>query len=183
MGDELSKDSPAPVVSLPYYDGQSGPWPAIARFMSWVGIIYAISVIVSQIGLMVMALIEEASFLGAVGVGGNIFQLLGSRLMTFTPILAGSGLLIGSIASLRLRAFGPIVIRWSAVGICLASAAVDIADIRMLALSVAGSSNGKMLVVGQVVSCAVRIPLDDFVPGILWIAFRRREVRDMFERA
>jgi hypothetical protein len=177
MSDELSEDSPTPVVPLSYYDGDRGPWAAVAKFLGWAGIINATVVIVAQISSLAVYGLQRM-------FGGNISFASGFGaylLFAMLPIAAAGVMLVGSIGALRLRRSARPLVIWGSASVCIWWSLSWL--INLLIVRMGRYSTGWTFWTSQIVNGLMNALFRCFVPAMLWIAFRRREVRDVFEHA
>jgi hypothetical protein len=168
---------PTPVLPLSYYDGQSGPWMPALRFTSWVVIVCAGIVIVTQ-GATIGTWALQVFSPGRRFTSGYLYYVL---LIAF-PALPAAVLLAGGIRSLRLLRSGRTLIVWASAALCVCSLLSSVVTIVMYSTN-RFLWNNWTIAVSTIMSSLSEMLFRGFVPVLLWIIFRRREVREMFERA
>jgi hypothetical protein len=177
MSNPQSDREPTPVLPLSYYDGQTGPWVPVVRFMSWVSIVYAgIVITIEAATIGVMVLLGLFSHSRPISTGYLYFILL-----TVLPALPAVVLLGGGARSLRWHPSGRPLIVWASAALCACSLLSFVVS-AVTYVSRYFSSNS-VIAVSQMFSSLSELLFHIFVPAILWISFRRREIRDVFERA
>jgi hypothetical protein len=173
---ELSVD-PMPALPLEYFDRRSGPWVAVVRLVAWVGIFYAGIVIASELA-WVLELLRE-SFSRPIGFRSSVQNNIVAGVL---PAIDAIALLVGGTMSLQRDRAGRIIL--------LASSAGAVACVMVSFLITLGMIMSRypanyppiwLILIQQLIGGFFLMLYRLIVPVLLWIVFRKREVREVFD--
>jgi hypothetical protein len=178
MSEEELEFAPPPTPALPleYFDRRSGPWVAVVRLMAWVGIFYSGIMILSELTWVLVYLLEEISRTPTFRM-----NFVSSVVAGLLPAVNAIVLLIGCIMTLQRSRGGRLMLLGASI------AAVVIAMLSLVISLVATpltrypSSFRLILLIQQLVGGFLTALQHSVVPVLLWIVFRKREVREVFD--
>jgi hypothetical protein len=173
-------DAATPAMPLGYFEQRSEPWVPMIRFAAWVAIVYASVVIASELALILYFAWQS---MGSGSSSAPRFISESTVLMAVPELAIASVLAIGGFLSLCLHRAGRTVVLWSAVAIVVVYAVTFVIS---AAMYVFGNhfprSFGLPFLAFQLTSTFFITVFRVFVPVMLWLLFRRCEIREVFER-
>ena len=177
MSDEELKLNPPPVPALPleYFDRRGGPWVAVVRLMAWVGIIYAGLVIASELTSIIAYLLQSFSRTSyRVNLSYNIVPGI-------LPSLNAILMLIGGSMALQGNRSGRQLLLGSCIGAVACAMLGIFITLLLMPLSIYPTFRLLPILFQQIVGGFFTALQHSIVPMLLWIVFRKREVREVFD--
>jgi hypothetical protein len=174
--------SSRPAMPLSYYGEQGAAWAGVVRFMSWVAVSYASLVVFAAFAWLVLWVHDGATVLRLIHSSSGSVEDLLYGFVLLLPLIAKASLGYGGVLTLRLRTRGRVWIIRSAFAVCVCELLSFIVNLLSDVHHRASFMNGQFFV-AMAVNGVFTMLQSDFLPVMLWIFFRRREVREVFDRA
>jgi hypothetical protein len=176
MSDETRSAEPTPAVPLDYFERQSGPWTIVLRWIAWTIVGWSILAIASDLAPAIFYFYQGISTLRLVMIE---WQML--LLSNLPHGIAASMLLLGGILLLRGSARGGrLVVIWSLTVLI----AINLATYGLIFLTSTlrySSRYGTFFILYRAVMQAFTSTSGSFVPAVLILLFRKREMREACE--
>ncbi len=172
---------PTPVVSLEYSDRLQEPWLPMIRFMAIAAVLYAAIPIVSYLSTVGFLLLQQFSVLPATRT--IRFTSTEQVLVELPSQIAAAIIVVGAILATRLSPNGRKMIVAGAAIYVVCGAAVAVWSVARLFSTIPRGQFGPGFVLYYSTSNFFSQAQHDVVPALLFLFFRRKEVRDVMESA
>jgi len=178
MGEKHSDEDAMPAIPLEYYQRQIGHWAIVVKWAAWVGIAYGLTTIAAAMPVILYYLMPN------LGVGSRIILVNFTMVVMVVPVVAAAGVLLGgSVALLRGNKAGRLLLIWSCAALILSAAIqfVFYAGTHSWFSGNLGPSLGSSFYVYQGISQFFTMVRSAFVPTMLILLFRQRQMREAMD--
>jgi hypothetical protein len=172
---------PTPVTPLEYSNRSREPWLPMIRFMAIAAIFYAAIPIVSYLWVVGFVVAQQFSTPPTARTIG--YRSTEQLLVELPSHIAGAIVVVGGILAARINPAGRKTILISVVIYVLCNAGSAVWSVRHMLSTVPIAQYGPEFILYYSTSTFFSLALHDVVPVLLFLFFRRKEVRDVMESA